>query len=377
MAARSLVSVRRLLSSAAAAPPLRALVPRAGGSGSREQKHDHKSRGIGFCRLLSAVGGAGVLTWRWHSELHLQQPPEQGVGVSQRRQGSRHFRLVVSDLDGTLLNPAGQVSDFTKEVLSKVLADEASAPTMVIATGRQLGEVPYEQVPASDLYLLTSNGAQVSRFRRGSHGEAGTLETVSSLTLSREAVAAFLAAAAPGMCDAVWFSYAHGHKYPVVVIYTAEGLKLTQGIIDEFRVQTQLSEDLHGEVVSCGVITSEPERWVRYATRMLPPELFVLSFEPEAIVAVGLAGVNKGVALTQLCQKLGLCMSQAVAFGDAVNDLEMLAAVGRGCAPSNASEKVKRVAHVVLPHSNAEDAVARALLAMHADGELGPGAAPP
>jgi phosphoserine phosphatase len=41
-------------------------------------------------------------------------------------------------------------------------------------------------------------------------------------------------------------------------------------------------------------------------------------------------GCNKGAALAVLSQHLGLTMQDCMAFGDAMNDREMLGSVGRG-----------------------------------------------
>ncbi len=41
-------------------------------------------------------------------------------------------------------------------------------------------------------------------------------------------------------------------------------------------------------------------------------------------------GCNKGAALAVLSQHLGLSMQDCMAFGDAMNDREMLGSVGRG-----------------------------------------------
>lgn len=75
--------------------------------------------------------------------------------------------------------------------------------------------------------------------------------------------------------------------------------------------------------------------------------------------------VNKGHAVRLLCEHYGLSASQAIAFGDGPNDIDMLNAVGRSYAMANAEESVKQAATQVLPWSNVECGVARALEAMN------------
>ena len=57
-------------------------------------------------------------------------------------------------------------------------------------------------------------------------------------------------------------------------------------------------------------------------------------------------GCNKGAALAVLSQHLGLTMQDCMAFGDAMNDLEMLGSVGRGVIMGNAMNQLK----AELPH---------------------------
>lgn len=61
-------------------------------------------------------------------------------------------------------------------------------------------------------------------------------------------------------------------------------------------------------------------------------------------------GVNKGSGLRWLGDRVGIQPQRMVAYGDAGNDLEMLATVGWGLAMANASEAVKDAADAVIGH---------------------------
>lgn len=58
---------------------------------------------------------------------------------------------------------------------------------------------------------------------------------------------------------------------------------------------------------------------------------------------------NKGMAIEQVCQKLGVSVSDTVAFGDSPNDLEMLQMVGTGICMGNAHPVVKAKIPLVCP----------------------------
>ena len=57
-------------------------------------------------------------------------------------------------------------------------------------------------------------------------------------------------------------------------------------------------------------------------------------------------GCNKGAALAVLSQHLGFTLQDCMAFGDAMNDREMLGSVGRGFIMGNAMPQLK----AELPH---------------------------
>lgn len=73
------------------------------------------------------------------------------------------------------------------------------------------------------------------------------------------------------------------------------------------------------------------------------------------------AGVSKGSALVWLCEHLGMDVSHAVAFGDALNDVSMLQAAGDGVAMANALPEVLAAADHVAGDCN-DAGVARYLL---------------
>lgn len=70
--------------------------------------------------------------------------------------------------------------------------------------------------------------------------------------------------------------------------------------------------------------------------------------------------VNKFTALSHLCNHLKINISDVIAFGDNYNDIEMIAEVGMGIAVENAVAELKAVAKFIT-HKNTEDGVAHAL----------------
>ncbi|MCI9658163.1 MAG: HAD family hydrolase [Lachnospiraceae bacterium] len=68
---------------------------------------------------------------------------------------------------------------------------------------------------------------------------------------------------------------------------------------------------------------------------------------------------HKGSAVKRLCEFLGISKEDTIAFGDSMNDLEMLQAVGTGVCMANGSPSLLEIAHMVCP-SVTEDGLYRA-----------------
>lgn len=80
-------------------------------------------------------------------------------------------------------------------------------------------------------------------------------------------------------------------------------------------------------------------------------------------VEVNAKGVDKGVALIELCKILDIPISQTMAFGDNYSDLPMLSVAGKKILMNNASDDIKsdlktRFSDLIIAPSNEDDGVA-------------------
>jgi len=80
---------------------------------------------------------------------------------------------------------------------------------------------------------------------------------------------------------------------------------------------------------------------------------------------ISAAGVTKGGALADLCERLGVPAEDVVAFGDMPNDIPMLTWAGTSYAVANAHHTVRQAADHVAP-ANTEDGVATVLAGLFA-----------
>ena len=73
------------------------------------------------------------------------------------------------------------------------------------------------------------------------------------------------------------------------------------------------------------------------------------------------AGVNKGWAVEELCRRLGIPITDAVAAGDEANDISMLRAAGVGAAMCNGIPAAKEAADYVTQRDNNHDGIAEVI----------------
>lgn len=92
----------------------------------------------------------------------------------------------------------------------------------------------------------------------------------------------------------------------------------------------------------------------------MPAGVRVMISEKYKLGQIMSRSADKAEALKYLVQRWSLSMGQVVAFGDDINDVDMIAACGMGVAVANAIADVKAVATRVT-HSNDEDGVAAIL----------------
>lgn len=69
-------------------------------------------------------------------------------------------------------------------------------------------------------------------------------------------------------------------------------------------------------------------------------------------------GVSKGHALEAVAKILGHSLQDCIAFGDGMNDAEMLSMAGKGCIMAGAHQRLKdQYPHLEVIGSNTDDAV--------------------
>ncbi|HDZ8965809.1 Cof-type HAD-IIB family hydrolase [Aeromonas dhakensis] len=237
------------------------------------------------------------------------------------------FKVVVSDLDGTLLNKQHQISSRTRETVRRLVEQGVK---FVVATGRHHVDVrSFRDALGLDIYLITSNGAVV-------HDKQGKL--VFNQPLPTDIAAELVALERD---PSIHLNVYQGDDWVV-----EEELPWLLQFHDESGFTYRLVDDLKQESmeqINKVFYIGEHEKLLKieaHLNQRYGDQLNVTFSLPDCLEVMH-AGVHKGNAVRAVLEQHGLEMSQAVAFGDGMNDFEMLSMVGRGVVMGNAHDRLK------------------------------------
>lgn len=235
------------------------------------------------------------------------------------------IKLVALDMDGTLLNNKGQVSEANRKAIN---AAKDKGIFVVLSTGRSL-LTSREHADSLELnsYLVTVNGSEIWDDQR---------ELVERNLVKSEHI------------EWMWkLTQQHNTKF--------------WAISTERNWHNEMPEDLHQvNWMKFGFNIDDDETRAIIMKELQDKGEFEISNSTLKNIEVNSAGVNKAKGLELVCQRLGLEMKNVMAVGDSLNDLAMIKAAGIGVAMGNAQDIVKESADWVTA-TNEEDGVAKAI----------------
>jgi Cof subfamily protein (haloacid dehalogenase superfamily) len=256
------------------------------------------------------------------------------------------FRLVASDIDGTLIRTDGTLSARTVDVLDRLHC--AGIPA-VLVTGRPLRWLRqlYDQM-AEPLPAVCANGAVVYDPDTDKVLRADPLSVELLLDVTgrlREAVPDIALAVEVEDGRRFWYE----QSWPV----------LWPGEHDTVRMLATPEELASAPAVKLLARSAghEPDAFYELVSRTLGEAAETTHSSSSALVEISAAGVTKAAGLAWLSEREGYSARDVLAFGDMPNDLPMLTWAGRSVAMANAHPAVREVADEVTL-TNDEDGVA-------------------
>ena len=237
------------------------------------------------------------------------------------------IKLIALDLDGTLVNEEGEVSQANAAAVKKA---KESGIHVVLSTGRSLSRCrDIAESLGRSSYIVTINGGEIYDHE---------FNLVDQNKLEQKHV------------ERLWeLKDEHGLYF---WSSTVQGLYNTQNPFDK--------KILDYDWLKFGFdIEDDDVRQVILDELNANEDLEVTNSSPTNI-EINPIGVNKAAALLKVCDWLDIEMDQVMAVGDSMNDMAMIKEAGLGVAMGNAQDALKKEASFVTA-SNQEDGVAFAI----------------
>ncbi len=270
--------------------------------------------------------------------------------------GENRYRMLVLDLDGTVLNDKKRIPEQNKMAIRDVIRKGIK---VVVCSGRIFkGARLYAGELEVNAPVIACNGAVIKTMPDNRLIYFDPLQ----------------GQACKDVIDICRGSGVYIHAYAGEVLVT-EQLKYSsliysernQELAEEDRIDIKVVEDLgryielSREPVSKLVIIAEHSSLLKdvrdKVSALKTIEISSSSFDN---IEVTNKGVSKGKALEFLCGYLGISPSQTVAIGDNENDIGLLRKAGLGIAMGNAIPELKRIANSITD-SNQDNGVAKAV----------------
>ncbi|MFJ4690841.1 HAD family hydrolase [Streptomyces sp. NPDC088766] len=253
------------------------------------------------------------------------------------------YRLIATDLDGTLLRSDESISLRTRDALAAATAAGASH---IVVTGRG---VPWTRHILDDLgydgLAVCGQGAQVY--------DAGAHRLLTSVTLDRQLAGValakieaevgplYLAASRDGLDGEVLVGPGYAVTETLPSTPFTDASDLWSAPLNKIYIQhPELSDDELAE-----------------AARQAAGGFVSVAMAGAGIVELLPLGLSKATGLSLAARRLGLKAADTIAFGDMPNDIPMFAWAARSVAMANAHPDLKAVADE-LTTSNEEDGIA-------------------
>ena len=279
------------------------------------------------------------------------------------------IRLLALDLDGTLLDPRGRISQPNLNAIEKA---RAAGVRIALVTGRRFRDSrPVALELGLDIPLISHNGALTK------HAE--TLQTVAVLPLPLDAAREALRVGRSAGADALLSDdheglgvlvYDHLSGDNVAVHrYIAWATRLHGGEEGRNAVQPVDSlehyldhEPIHlafsGRCAAMDQLEELLKSELGDRVKVLSTKYFEQDF---TLIDVVNPAASKGAGVAAAAAELSISAEEIIAIGDNYNDLEMLLFAGTGVVMANAPLTLREIPGLHPTASNVEDGVALAI----------------
>lgn len=281
------------------------------------------------------------------------------------------YKFVAIDIDGTLLNSAGELTRHTIDTIRKVAMQGVK---VVLTSGRVTNSVKWIAAKLNaDRHVICDNGAKIVDLDANEIVYASYIEKSTILKLvefcvtnniyymvftNKEIIVKDLKHMA-----LAFYKQRHHLKDEATGVSEIKfaGIDYIKNITDPFTRIVICDEDraIYNSIINMLKSFDDIELLAapHISNKIINDgdKSIILSYSYAEILA---KNTNKWTAIKLLTNKLGISKKDVMAIGDNFNDMEMIKNAGLGVAMNNGSPSAKEVARVIAP-SNDEDGVAK------------------
>ena len=254
------------------------------------------------------------------------------------------IKLIASDLDGTLLNSKKEITDYNKKILSELIHNRNIE--FIISTGR-----PFESILYYNEILNNSNDSIIFNGASIHDREGNVLYKKIIDENAAESIIKLL------------------KNYEVCIHIYNNGKYIVSDEDFPIKSNAQMQKNIN---VMYGLENIDN---YQFSKILILGEMDILNFLKKEIdcnfnihscfsghrfLELVSNGVNKGNALKWICENKGIDISNTIAFGDYLNDIEMVEYAGIGVAMGNSIDELKEKANYTAL-SNDEDGLGKFL----------------
>ena len=283
------------------------------------------------------------------------------------------YKLVAIDLDGTMLNSYGIVTQNTKEVIKKV---QEKGIEVIIASGRPIDSIKtIAKEIESENYFISGNGAILYDIKKDEIIYENILKKAKTLDIIK-------------ICEenSIYYNIytekeilAKSLNYNVLYYYK-ENLDKEEKNKTHIKIEEDLYkylEERNEKIIKITIcdknksifnsilkklktiddievleVSHMSRKMIRQGTEEVPIEYFYTEISAK--------NVDKWYAIEMLAEKLNIKKEEIVAIGDTVNDEKMIKEAGLGIAMGQSSPKITKISNYTTNNNN-EEGVANAL----------------
>ena len=257
----------------------------------------------------------------------------------------KKYKIVASDLDGTLLGKNQQISTENLAAIKKMCS---LGVEFVPTTGRALSEIPQQLIELDEVrYIITSDGAAVWDKSQG--------KMILTHYISKENVKFIFDTVDSNNS----FSLIHqdGDNYYEVKKYNSAFLdkcRVGQGfrnVINACALEINDLDDFltrSNEIEMICLFFASDEELSECKRIFAGSDRLCVAQSDASNLEIYSSAAGKGNTLAAFAASLGVELSEVIAVGDSDNDITLLQTAGLGLAMENASDELKAIANKVI-----------------------------